>query len=80
LELHLPPLSADIEYATVSQWLKQEGDLVEKDESIVEIEVDKVTQTIAAPASGKLAEIIAIEGDEVKVGGLLAVIAVNGGA
>lgn len=78
MELHLPPLSADIEYGTVSQWLKREGELVEKDALIVEIEVDKVTMTIPAPVSGRLSEIIAVAGDEVKVGGLLAVIEEDG--
>ena len=74
MEFQLPSLSADIEHATVSQWLKQEGERVERGEPIVDIEVDKVTETIDAPSSGRLAEIVALEGDEVKVGGLLAVI------
>ena len=78
MELHLPSLSADIEYGTVSQWLKHEGDRVEQGEPIVDIEVDKVTETIDAPTSGRLAEIIALEGDEVKVGGVLAVIQEDG--
>ncbi len=74
MEFQLPSLSADIEYGTVSQWLKSEGDRVERGEPIVDVEVDKVTQTIDAPASGRLAEILALSGDEVKVGGVLAVI------
>jgi 2-oxoglutarate dehydrogenase E2 component (dihydrolipoamide succinyltransferase) len=78
LELHLPPLSADIEYGTISQWLKREGELIEQGQPIVEVEVDKVTQTIDAPASGKLTEIVAVAGDEVKVGGLLGVIEEGG--
>jgi 2-oxoglutarate dehydrogenase E2 component (dihydrolipoamide succinyltransferase) len=78
LDFQLPSLSADIEYGTVSQWLKRAGDRVEKGEPIVEIEVDKVTETIDAPRSGLLAEIVALEGDEVKVGGSLAVIEEDG--
>ena len=74
MEFTLPPLSADIEYGTVSQWLKSEGDRVERGEGIVDVEVDKVTETVDAPQSGRLAEIVALPGDEVKVGGLLAVI------
>jgi pyruvate/2-oxoglutarate dehydrogenase complex dihydrolipoamide acyltransferase (E2) component len=74
LEFQLPSLSADIEYGTVSKWLRSEGDRVEEGEPIVDVEVDKVTETIDAPASGLLVEIVALEGDEVKVGGLLAVI------
>lgn len=78
MEFHLPALSADIEYGTVSQWLKRTGDRVEQGEALVDVEVDKVTETIDAPASGRLEEIVALEGDEVKVGGLLAVIAEDG--
>ena len=74
MEFQLPSLSADIEYGTVSQWLKSEGDRVERGEPIVDVEVDKVTETIDAPLSGRLAEIVALAGDEVKVGGVLAVI------
>ena len=78
MEFQLPSLSADIEYGTVSQWLKREGDLVERGEPIVDVEVDKVTETVDSPASGRLAEIVALAGDEVKVGGVLAVIEEDG--
>jgi 2-oxoglutarate dehydrogenase E2 component (dihydrolipoamide succinyltransferase) len=74
LELRLGPLSADIEYATVAEWRKREGDAVAAGETILEIETDKVTQEIEAPVGGTLSEIMAVEGDEVKVGALLAVI------
>jgi 2-oxoglutarate dehydrogenase E2 component (dihydrolipoamide succinyltransferase) len=74
VEFQLPSLSADIEYGIVSEWLKHEGDRVEHGEPIVDVEVDKVTETIDAPVSGKLVEIVALQGDEVKVGGVLAVI------
>jgi 2-oxoglutarate dehydrogenase E2 component (dihydrolipoamide succinyltransferase) len=74
LELRLGPLSADIEYATVAEWRKREGDAVAAGETILEIETDKVTQEIETPVDGRLSEIVAVEGDEVKVGGLLAII------
>jgi pyruvate/2-oxoglutarate dehydrogenase complex dihydrolipoamide acyltransferase (E2) component len=74
LEFQLPALSADMEYATVGRWLKQEGDPLRKDEPLLEIEADKVTEELAAPASGTLREILALEGDEVKVGAVLAII------
>jgi 2-oxoglutarate dehydrogenase E2 component (dihydrolipoamide succinyltransferase) len=74
LELRLGPLSADIEHATVAEWRKREGDPVAAGETILEIETDKVTQEIEAPVSGRLREIMAVEGDEVKVGALLAMI------
>ena len=74
MELRLGPLSADIEYATVMEWRKAEGDPVSAGETILEIETDKVTQEVEAPVDGTLGEIVAVEGDEVKVGALLAVI------
>jgi 2-oxoglutarate dehydrogenase E2 component (dihydrolipoamide succinyltransferase) len=74
MELRLGPLAADIEYATIAEWRKQEGDAVDAGETILEIETDKVTEEVEAPVSGTISEIVAVEGDEVKVGGLLAVI------
>jgi 2-oxoglutarate dehydrogenase E2 component (dihydrolipoamide succinyltransferase) len=74
MELRLGPLPADIEYATIAQWRKREGDAVAAGETVLEIETDKVTEEVEAPTGGTLAEIIAVEGDEVKVGGLLAII------
>lgn len=75
MELRLGPLSADIEHATIARWRKNEGDAVAAGETVLEIETDKVTEEIEAPANGTLSEIVAVEGDEVKVGGLLAIIA-----
>jgi 2-oxoglutarate dehydrogenase E2 component (dihydrolipoamide succinyltransferase) len=74
VELRLGTLSADIEFATVAEWRKREGDAVAAGETILEIETDKVTQEVEAPVDGTLSEILAVEGDEVKVGGLLAII------
>jgi 2-oxoglutarate dehydrogenase E2 component (dihydrolipoamide succinyltransferase) len=74
MELRLGPLAADIEYATIAEWRKQEGESVDAGETILEIETDKVTEEVEAPVSGTLSEIVAVEGDEVKVGGLLALI------
>ena len=74
MEVRLGPLSADIEYATIAEWRKAEGEGVSAGETILEIETDKVTQEVEAPATGTLTEIVAVEGDEVKVGALLAVI------
>lgn len=74
MELRLGPLSADIEFATVAEWRKSEGDAVAAGETILEIETDKVTQEVEAPVGGTLSEIMAVEGDEVKVGALLAII------
>ncbi len=74
MELRLGPLGADIEYATIAEWRKAEGDGVSAGETILQIETDKVTQDVEAPVAGTLGEIVAVEGDEVKVGALLAVI------
>jgi 2-oxoglutarate dehydrogenase E2 component (dihydrolipoamide succinyltransferase) len=74
IELKLPAVSADMEYGTVTRWLKAEGDRVAQDEPVVEIEADKVTVEIEAPAAGVLARIVAAEGDEMKVGATIAII------
>ena len=74
MELRLPTLSADLEFATIASWRKREGDSVSAGETILEIETDKVTEEIDAPVDGTLSEILAVEGDEVKVGTVLAVI------
>jgi 2-oxoglutarate dehydrogenase E2 component (dihydrolipoamide succinyltransferase) len=74
LEFQLPALSADMEYATIGRWLKREGDALREDEPLLEIETDKVTEELTAPASGTLGEILALEGDEVRVGAVLAII------
>ena len=74
MEFQLPALSADMEYATIGRWLKQEGDSVRESEPLLEIDADKVTEELAAPATGTLREILAVQGDEVKVGAVLAII------
>lgn len=74
LEFRLGSLSADIEFAIVAGWRKREGDAVATGETILEVETDKVTQEIEAPVDGTLTEIMAVEGDELRVGALLAII------
>ena len=74
IELKLPAVSADMEYGTITRWLKSEGDRVVGDEPVVEVEADKVTVEIEAPAAGVLARIVAAEGDEIKVGATMAII------
>lgn len=74
MEFRLGPLGADIEYATISAWRKSAGDTVVRGEIILSIETDKVVEEVESPASGTVADIVAEAGDEVKVGGLLAVI------
>jgi pyruvate/2-oxoglutarate dehydrogenase complex dihydrolipoamide acyltransferase (E2) component len=77
VELRLPELAGDVEFATVVQWRKQEGDAVTEDDVVLEVDADKANVEISAPASGRLVEILAVEGDEVRVGGVLAIIEVD---
>jgi 2-oxoglutarate dehydrogenase E2 component (dihydrolipoamide succinyltransferase) len=73
-ELKLEQLAAEMEYATVLRWLKREGDTVGRGEPVVEVEAEKANVEIESPVSGRLESILAEEGDEVKVGAVLAVI------
>jgi 2-oxoglutarate dehydrogenase E2 component (dihydrolipoamide succinyltransferase) len=70
-EIRVPNLGESITEATVSKWLKRPGDPVATDEPVAELETDKVTLEIPAPAAGTLAEILAEEGAEVPVGAVL---------
>jgi pyruvate/2-oxoglutarate dehydrogenase complex dihydrolipoamide acyltransferase (E2) component len=74
LEFRLPARSGDHEYSTIQSWLKSIGDRVEAGEPVVEVDTDKVTEEVAAPVSGTIADILAEEGDEVKVDAVLAII------
>ena len=71
-EIVVPTLGESVVEATVSRWLKAVGEHVEADEPLVELETDKVTVEVPAPAGGTLVEIAAPEGAEVAVGALLA--------
>ena len=73
-EFNLAQIVPEMEYATVTRWLKSEGEAVTAGEPIVEIEAEKANHEIDAPVSGVLESIVAVEGDEIKVGGTLAVI------
>jgi pyruvate/2-oxoglutarate dehydrogenase complex dihydrolipoamide acyltransferase (E2) component len=74
VELRVPELSPSLEFATVLQWRKQEGEPVRAGEPLLEVEADKVTYEVESPATGTLASIEAVAGDELRVGDLLAVI------
>ncbi|NVM03840.1 MAG: 2-oxo acid dehydrogenase subunit E2 [Candidatus Helarchaeota archaeon] len=71
----MPKLGMTMEEGTIIQWLKKEGDTVEKGEKILEIETDKVTIEVEAPATGILRKIIATENQIVPIGGIIAIIA-----
>jgi len=71
-EIRVPTLGESVTEATVGQWFKQPGDAVAQDEPLVELETDKVTVEVPAPAAGTLSEIVVSEGETVEVGALLA--------
>jgi len=70
----VPVLGESLNEATVSKWLKNKGDHVNADESIIELETDKVNLEVPAPISGVLSEVNSNEGDTVQVGSVLGVI------
>ena len=65
--IKVPTLGESVTEATVAQWLKKEGDEVQADEPIVELETDKVTLEVNAPESGVIAKITVAEGENVEV-------------
>lgn len=71
----MPKLGMTMEKGTIIKWLRKEGDPVNKDEEILEIETDKVTIKIEAPASGVLRKILAFEKAVVPIGRTIAIIA-----
>ncbi|MEI4472489.1 2-oxoglutarate dehydrogenase complex dihydrolipoyllysine-residue succinyltransferase [Frigidibacter sp. MR17.24] len=79
-EVRVPTLGESVSEATIATWFKKVGDSVAQDEMLCELETDKVTVEVPAPASGVLAEIVAAEGETVGVNALLAQIAEAGNA
>ena len=73
VDVMVPTLGESVSEATVSTWFKQVGDTVQQDEMLCELETDKVSVEVPAPASGILTEILAAEGATVGAGGKLAV-------
>jgi len=80
VEIRVPTLGESVTEATVARWLKQAGDTVAADEPLVELETDKVSLEVPAPAAGVLAEIVVAQGTDVEVGALIGRIEANGGA
>src|SRR5262249_17760620 len=75
IEIKGQTLGESVTEATVARWLKQPGEAIARDEPVVELETDKVTLEVPAPAAGTLGEIRAGEGTNVPVGAVLGVIA-----
>ncbi|HKD30389.1 MAG TPA: 2-oxoglutarate dehydrogenase complex dihydrolipoyllysine-residue succinyltransferase [Xanthobacteraceae bacterium] len=79
-EIRVPTLGESVTEATIGKWFKQRGDVVAADEPLVELETDKVTIEVPAPAAGVLSEILAKDGETVAVGALLGQISQGDGA
>ena len=79
-EIRVPTLGESVTEATIGQWFKKPGDAVKADEPLVELETDKVTVEVPAPASGVMGEIVANEGETVEVGALLGTVSSDGAA
>jgi 2-oxoglutarate dehydrogenase E2 component (dihydrolipoamide succinyltransferase) len=74
VELIMPKMGESITEATILKWLKKPGDKIEQDESVLEVATDKVDTEVPSSYAGILKEILAKEGDVVKVGNAIAII------
>src|SRR3954462_15997052 len=79
-DIRVPTLGESVTEATIGKWFKKPGDPVAVDEPLVELETDKVTIEVPAPAAGTLGEIAAKDGETVAVGALLGAIKEGAGA
>jgi 2-oxoglutarate dehydrogenase E2 component (dihydrolipoamide succinyltransferase) len=70
-DIVVPTLGESVSEATVAKWMKKAGDSVRKDETLVELETDKVSVEVSAPEAGVLSEIVAAEGATVGIGAIL---------
>ncbi|MGX0976182.1 2-oxoglutarate dehydrogenase E2 component (dihydrolipoamide succinyltransferase) [Roseovarius sp. MBR-51] len=80
VDVMVPTLGESVSEATVSTWFKKVGDPVVADEMLCELETDKVSVEVPAPATGTLTEILADEGSTVQAGGKLAILSSGAGA
>src|SRR5208283_1079859 len=79
-DIRVPTLGESVTEATIGKWFKQPGDAVAVDEPLVELETDKVTIEVPAPAAGVLSAIAAKDGETVAVGAVLGQIKEGAGA
>src|SRR6478736_2174174 len=78
-EIRVPTLGESVTEATIGRWFKKPGEAVAVDEPLVELETDKVTIEVPAPAAGVLSDIAAKNGETVAVGALLGAIGPGSG-
>ena len=74
IEVVMPQMGVSVSEGTVTRWLKQPGDSIERDEALLEISTDKVDTEVPSPGAGILTQVLVQEGQTVEVGTLLAVI------
>src|SRR4029079_2515143 len=79
VELRVPEVGESIKEVQIGAWLKGEGDRVERDEAVVEIESDKATLELPAPVSGTIEKLLKKKGDVVKSGELIATVTESAG-
>lgn len=72
IELKIPELGESIQEVQIGRWLKQEGESIEQDEDVVELETDKASMELPTPQAGVLAEILKDEGETVSIGQVIA--------
>src|ERR1700743_3426561 len=75
IQIKVPTMGESVTEATVARWFKKEGDSVTRDEPLLELETDKVTVEVPAPADGAIESIAVKAGDTVQVGTVLGAIA-----
>src|ERR1051325_1536334 len=80
LELKVPEVGESISEVLIGDWLKSEGEHVERDEEVVVIETDKATLEVAAPASGTLSKVLKRTGDKASVGDVIGYLEAGGAA
>lgn len=78
--MFMPTMGESVMEATILQWLKQEGDMITEEESILEVATDKVDSEVPTPYAGRLQQVLAKKGEVVKIGAPLAIIAIEGEA
>ena len=72
VDVVMPQMGVSVSEGTITRWLKEVGERVEADETLLEISTDKVDTEVPSPASGIVTEILVTEGETVEVGTVLA--------
>src|SRR4051812_6142436 len=80
IDVVMPQMGVSVSEGTITRWLKQEGETIEADETLLEISTDKVDTEVPSPGTGVVQQILVAEGETVEVGTKLAVIAPEGAA